>query len=221
MKRPRRPAPRKAVKRTKKPVPRPTLDSPKPRKGFAYQWAPFPQDQTDTETVATYVAAGWKPVKRCRGFVAKRGKIIFNRCILMEIPLARQRELVDADIKRARNQDEGIRKLFGLDAETRRIYGGRAGTQLVSQDFMVSSAYETVPSDADPVDVPVVVMLRLSRRFQDAAAALKLSNEQYAQRRMALYVRGELAGILLPVTLNDATALELHESGNFTLIPRI
>lgn len=214
MKRPRRPVKRKAAKRAKivkKPL---TLDDAKPRKGFVYQWAPIPHTPTDVMIREQYFAAGWRYAKSCKGFKRHNGKIFFEGMVLLEIGEKRHTELVEAGIHRAQEQMDYANELFGLKAP-------REGKSfpLVPADFVVSSDYGVVPPDVDPVDVEVKVKLRLSRRFQDAAAALKMPIEQYAQVRMALYVRGDLGGLLLPEP--NGTALELHESGAFNLTSRI
>ena len=44
-------------------------------------------------------------------------------------------------------------------------------------------------------------------RWQDTANALGLSHQQYLQRAISLYVRGETGGLLLPID----GAMELHQ----------
>lgn len=173
--------------------------------GVALHWITLSVDDLDRAQ-----SFGWKPVEGVGGVKGN---------MLVWAPVAIAEAQRDANIKRARDQIHEARELFGLN-------GRREGHPfpIAPQSFMVSSAYETVPSDTAPLDVDVTVRLRLPGRLQDVAAALKLSPEVYAQRRMELYVRGELAGLLLPVIYHDgypAKSLELHESGNFSLVPRI
>lgn len=152
------------------------------------------------------IEGGWKPVK---GVTVKGLALVWAP---IEVAEAQRNK----NVFKAREQMREAAELFGLDE-----WGHRTSSShlpLVTSSFMVSSNYDSVPPDTEPLDVAVTVSLRLSRRFQDAAAALKLTPEVYAQRRMDLYVRGVLAGLLLPVS---ASALELFEGGKFELTPRI
>ena len=223
MKRPSRPKKAKPARRAAGKIKDFKFDDASPPKGMAYQWAPDPKiDPLRAVEYATYERVGWKPVaaRRHPTFPSSRGKIAHGGMILMQIKEAKQRELRDAAIAAAQQQMREMQDLFGMNDPNR----GRS-FPMVSSDFMVSSKYETVAPDADAVDVAVTVNLRLSRRLQDAAAALKMTLEQYAQARMTLFVRGGLAGLLLPAVdpngFQSYSALELYEAGQFTLNPRI
>lgn len=221
MKRPRRPVQRKTVKRARTPKTKNliTFDDAVPTDKIAYQWAALPTTKEDREAMQAYVAAGWSPVRKHPKFPTTRGKVIFQGMLLMQIDAKKHRALVDTDVARARKQIDDVNKLFQIEGKRGR--GENRSFPIVSSDFVVSSDYGVVPPDVDPVDVTVVVKLRLSRRFQDAAAALKLSVGEYAQRRMTMYVRGELGGLLLPVDPSGADAVELHEGGQLNLSSRI
>lgn len=167
--------------------------------GVALQWITLNVDDLERAQ-----SSGWKPVEGVGGV---RGNM------LVWAPVAVADAQRDANIKRAKDQMREAKESLGLN-------GRREGRlfPIAPQSFMVSSAYETVPSDTGPIDIDVTVKLRLSGRLQDVAAALKLSPEVYAQRRMELYMRGDIAGLLLPSS--TAKCLELYETGNFSLTPR-
>lgn len=221
MKRPRRPQKAKPAKRAVKKIDF-KLDDVRAPKGLAYQWVADPKIDPHRECEwSQAIKAGWKPVssKRHPKFPAKRGRVAFGAMVLMQISEKRKRALVEADIARAKAQMKEYRDLFRMD--------GREGDQrfpLVSPDFMVSSAYESVPPDAESVDIPVMIKLRMTRRFQDAAAALRLSVEQSAQRRITLFLRGDLGGLLLPAP-PDADgwpeSVEIHEQALFTITAKV
>jgi hypothetical protein len=63
---------------------------------------------------------------------------------------------------------------------------------------VTAEPYERVATYAEPVDVDVIVKIRLSTRLQDAAAACHLSHEEYAQRMATLYARGQIGGLMVP-----------------------
>lgn len=120
----------------------------------------------------------------------------------------------NANIDRARRQLKDIREQFQMD----KPYSGEGRRfPLVSESFMASEPYQSVAEDAHPIDVDVALKFRLSARFQEAAEFLKITPEVYAQRRLELYLRGELGGILLP---SGNGTVELFESGNFNIISR-
>lgn len=119
----------------------------------------------------------------------------------------------NANIDRARRQLKEIRELFRMDEP----HFGEGRRPLVSESFMASEPYQSIASDAPPIDVHVALKFRLSARFQEAAEFLKITPEVYAQRRLELYLRGELGGILLP---SGNGTVELFESGNFNIISR-
>jgi|SRR5579859_770117 len=212
MKRPRRPVAPKAKRKPKKPTFRlqvGTKDDPlyvDPATiptGFALQWV----NEHGNDNVDTALDRGWSRVKNV---LPVQGQVLL--WATTEHAHAQRDELIAA----ARKQFDDANELFQIG---KRSYS--SAMPIAPPSFMVSTAYEVVPADVEPIDVEVKVKLRLSRRFQDAAAALKLSVEEYAQRRMSLYVNGSLGGLLLPVEMAGGDAVELHETGNFQLNSRI
>lgn len=165
--------------------------------GVAIQWISLNVDDLER---AQYV--GWKPVEGQDGVKGN---------MLVWAPIEVAKAQTDANIKRAKEQMREMDELFGRGPRKENGY-----FPVVSQSFMVSSAYESVPSNAGPIEVDVIVKLRLSRSLQDAAAALKLSPQVYGQRRMDLYIRGDIGGLIIPIQ----DAVEITEYGNFQLTPR-
>lgn len=165
--------------------------------GVAIQWISLNVD--DLERVQH---SGWKPVEGQDGVKGN---------MLVWAPIEVAKAQTDANIKRAKEQMREMDELFGRAPRKENGY-----FPVVSQSFMVSSAYESVPSNAGPIEVDVIVKLRLSRSLQDAAAALKLSPQVYGQRRMDLYIRGDIGGLIIPIQ----DAVEITEYGNFQLTPR-
>lgn len=185
----------------------------KPDPNMAYQWAGTHRESM--HELQRYLDAGWTVSKH----PAQQAKNVPREVVLLEIPREQHRQMVAADIERAKKQMREVRELFQMNSSYR---GEGKRFPLVSDSFMVSSAYETVPSDTLPIDVPVTINFRLSGRFQDAAASLGLPATVYAQRRIELYLSGALGGLLLPVDQRAGDlALELHETGAFALTPRI
>jgi len=168
--------------------------------GVALQWITLSADD-----LVRVQASGWQAVE---------GQDAIKGNLLVWAPKALADAQRDANIQRAKDQVEEVRALFQMDAG-----GHREGTHflLVSESFMVSSDYGCTPTGAKPLDVEIKVNFRLSWRFQDAAASLGLSPQEYAQRRMSLYVSGVLGGIIMPA---DGNAIELFEDGNFNIVSR-
>lgn len=186
-------------------------------KGKSYQWVathidgkPFPG------FVRMAIGVGWKPV---RGHKPVGGQI------LMWAPQKVADALRKRDIERAQQLMQEMRDILRMDVSTDHSHR----VPLVSESFLASEPYESIPSDTPPIDVEVKVNFRLSAHFQESAALLKIDPQVYAQRRIALYLRGELGGILLPVYAVSHTnergpkenALELFEGGNFNIQSRI
>lgn len=167
--------------------------------GVALQWISLNVDDLER---AQY--SGWKPVEGQDGVKGN---------MLVWAPIEVAKAQTDANIKRAQDQMREARELFGFDEAGRRE---GAYFPIAPHSFMVSSAYETVPSDTLPIEVEVTVKLRLSGRLQDVAAALKLTPQVYGQRRMDLYIQGAIGGLIIPVK----DAVEITEYGNFQLTPR-
>ena len=173
--------------------------------GAAFQWVTSNIEKYHTKSMLDQCSAsGWKLVP---------GAATVGGLFLMWAPEEIAKAQRDANTALARQQLKEIRDLYGMDPP----YSGEGRRcPLVSESFMASEPYQSVPSATPPVDVDITARFRLSARFQEAAALLKIAPEVYAQRRMELYLRGELGGILLPVD----GALELFENGDFNIISR-
>jgi hypothetical protein len=165
-------------------------------KGKAYQWVSNdPPEHLHTHSLMDLaVASGWRSVK---------GEKRVGGQTLMWAPQKVADAQRDENIKRAHDQLRDYRQMFGKEP----------GVGYFPVGHVVSEPYQTIPSDEPPIDCDVTVKFRLSQRYQDAAAALHLDPQVYAQRRLTLYLRGEIGGILLPV----GGALELFEGGNFSI----
>lgn len=61
-----------------------------------------------------------------------------------------------------------------------------------------SVPYKRIPSAVPAVRVDVTIPVWLSGRYQDAASALGLTNEIYAQRRVLMHLDGSIDGLLMP-----------------------
>jgi hypothetical protein len=180
--------------------------------GVALQWvsdeAPSMRDQC--------AASGWKLVPKCERV---------GGLFLMWAPQQVANEQRDKNIAVARRQMQEMRDMLRMDVPTDHSHR----VPLVSESFLASEPYQSIPSDTPPIDVEVKVNFRLSARLQEAAACIGIDPQVYAQRRIALYLRGELGGILLPVYAVSHTnergpkenALELFEGGNFNIQSRI
>jgi hypothetical protein len=180
-------------------------------KGKAYQWVathvlgePMPRFEEQAK------ASGWKRVAGYRARAGREGQVLM--WAPRKIADAQKQSRIDA----AKKQLGEIKELFGI-LDDQLPYGEGARFRLASDDFMVSSDYPRTPKDAPSVDVDVNVKFRLSRHLQDAASALNLTAEEYAQRRMTLFALGQLTGILFPV---GNGALELIENAPFNLTGR-
>jgi hypothetical protein len=164
--------------------------------GIALQWVSSDADAQPSLRRAT--ESGWKLV---------HGLEAIRNLVLVWAPQALADAQRDENIKKAQDQIRQNRELFGLKRK------GGSWPAIVSNSFISSSDYQRVPSDSPPIDVAVTTKFRLSAQFQDAAAALGIDPQVYAERRLALYLRGDIGGILLPIR----GALELFEDGNFTI----
>lgn len=163
--------------------------------GVALQWA-SPDLPYHDPMLARCLASGWK-------LVPKQEAI--GGLVLVWAPKAIADAQRDKNIDIAQQQMQEMRDLFKMDAP----YVGQARRfPLVSESFLVSEPYQSIPSDTPPIDVEVTTRFRLSAHFQEAAALLHITPEVYAHRRLELYLRGELGGILLPM----GGALELFEA---------
>jgi len=163
--------------------------------GVALQWV---ADTIEAQNSGWKVVDGQKPI---------------GGLVLMWAPKEIANAQRDANIKRAREMAEEMNKAIGRNDG--RLYASDHYA-LLSPSFVSSFDYPRVASDAPPIDVEVKVKMRIDSRFQDAASALGLSIETYAQRRIDLYIRGDIAGIILPIR---CVALELFEGGHFELTP--
>jgi hypothetical protein len=169
-------------------------------KGQSYQWVTNakPEKYQIHSMMDLCLASGWRPVK---------GKKFVGGQTLMWAPKAIADAQRDVNTNRAQDQLRQFREMFGMEKPE------AGGINYFSAGHIVSEPYQNIPQNAPPIDCDVTVKFRLSQRYQDAAAALHLDPQVYAQRRLALYLRGEIGGILLPV----GGALELFEGGNFSI----
>lgn len=106
--------------------------------------------------------------------------------VLLEITTEKYREFIVQGIRRAKKQFDDANELFQVVPARYGMKSGGRSFPLVSPDFMVSSDYPKVAPDAQPVDVDVTIKLKVSVRWQDAAAALGLSLAEYARRRLLM-----------------------------------
>jgi hypothetical protein len=172
------------------------FDIPKPPIGLAYQWVL-------AEHVRKY--PGWVHVPFGRHAhemppdTNDDGAIVYLGNVLVQ----REQSLVQAELSVP--QQQAIKNLKEHPAY-RSPRGDHYGPfPVVSESFMVSSHYEHVTGPSIVVDV--TIPLRMSTHLQDTASALGLTAQEYLQRSISLYVRGETGGLLLPID----GAMELHQ----------
>jgi hypothetical protein len=167
------------------------FDIPKPPIGLAYQWV-------IAEHVRKY--PGWVQVPFGRHAhemppdTNDDGAIVYLGNVLVQ----REQSLVQAEL--SLSQRQALKNLQEHPA-----YPGSDTFRVLSESFMVSSHYEQVTGPSIVVDV--TIPLRMSTHLQDTASALGLTAQEYLQRSISLYVRGETGGLLLPID----GAMELHQ----------
>jgi hypothetical protein len=170
------------------------FDIPKPPIGLAYQWVL-------AEHVRKY--PGWVQVPFGRHVhemppdTNDDGAIVYLGNILVQ----REQSLVQAEL--VLSQQHALKNLKDHPAYPGKKEGGPF--RILSESFMVSSHYERVTGPSIVVDV--TIPLRMSTHLQDTASALGLTAQEYLQRSISLYVRGETGGLLLPID----GAMELHQ----------
>jgi len=160
--------------------------------GVALQWV-----ATDAESewhMSDALSNGWCLVD---------GKDV-KGLVLMWAPREVAKAQTDANINRAQKQMAEARALFGMNDGRASQYHGRV--PMVSDAFMVSSNYGTIPSDAPPIDIDVTIQFRVSARWQDAAAALGLDVTEYTRRRL----------IMEPTVLGPCSPAFLYENVNIS-----
>lgn len=177
------------------------FDIPKPPMGIAYQWVLVDhQDQWSDAWVQVPFDrhADELPTKvNVGGYIVYLGNILVQR----------DKQLVTIELDNARSA--AVRQLKehpAYQGDRGHRYGDR-GYPIAAESFMVSSTYQYVPSSAPSIVLDVTIPLRMSAHLQDTAAALGLSTQEYLQRSISLYVRGETGGLLLPID----GAMELHQ----------
>jgi len=116
--------------------------------------------------------SGWKLVQGCE----------VDGQALMWAPESVAKAQADAGRSRAQQQMAEARALFGMDGSKPSPYHG--GIRIADTNFVESKVYESIPSDAPPIDVDVTIKVRVSARWQDAAAALGLEVGEYTRRRL-------------------------------------
>jgi hypothetical protein len=146
--------------------------------GIALQWTSADSD----------IPLGWEPVPNV-------GVIQLNRLIWATIEVAEEERA--ANIGRARKQMADAAALFGLDEYGRKL-SHQYGFPFVSPSFMVSTQYATVPADSLPIDVDIAIKVRASVRWQDAAACLGLTVQEYVRRRLLME-----PSVLGPIDFNE------------------
>lgn len=152
------------------------FDIPKPPAGLAYQWVL-------AEHLRKY--PGWVSVPFARhsseipADTNEDGSIVYLGNVLVQ----RAEELVKAELSIP--QKLALKNLQEHPAY--RAPGERYSPfPVLSESFMVSREYAVVPADSPPIDVDITIKFRVSRRWQDAAAALGLDAQEYARRRLLM-----------------------------------
>jgi hypothetical protein len=79
-----------------------------------------------------------------------------------------------------------VAEAISIFGEMRKTFNKGGTFPLVDSSFIVAEDYKWVSHDAKPVVVQVAISLRVSRDWQDAAAALGLTTEEYARRRLLM-----------------------------------
>jgi len=148
------------------------------------------------------LSSGWKLVKECKPI---------GGLSLMWAPQALADSQRNINIKRALDQLRHAKEQFQNPHGSIHIF---PNDWITDKTWKGKYEYRRVPSDSPPVDVEVTAKFRLSAALQNAAGCLGITDEVYAQRRLELYLRGDIAGILLPVKTG---VLELFEGGDFSL----
>lgn len=134
--------------------------------GFALQWTPADSD----------MPIGWQAVPDV-------GVTQLNRLIWAPIEVAEDERSNNIGSARKQMADSGA--LFGLDEYGKKL-SHQYGFPFVSPSFMVSSNYQRVSPDAGPIDVEITIRVRISVKWQDAAACLGLEPQEYARRRLLM-----------------------------------
>ncbi len=150
------------------------FDIPKPPIGLTYQWVL-------AEHVRRY--PGWVQVPFDRhesempADTNEDGAIVYLGNMLVQ----QDQSLVQAYLALPRN-------LALKNLQEHSAYSGnrRGSPQILSESFIVSSNYPSIPSDSPPIDVDITIKFRVSARWQDAAAALGLDVQEYARRRLIM-----------------------------------
>lgn len=183
-------------------------------KGWEYQWFCIAVNGIERDPrIIAIETKDWRAVPRTRhkqysGFrhIVLDGLKLYERRIPKDRPA-----LTEANLAAIKQYEE-----HPAHPKNRKVHPHHS-TLIMPEEWNESETYDRVPNDATLVKISVSVPFALHARFQDAANALKLTLEQYAQRRILLYLRGEIDGMLLPVD----GALELIEpSFNLTMNPK-
>jgi hypothetical protein len=173
--------------------------------GKAYQWFSLEiLGASNEDAIDRAKDDGWKDVPFSRHDFGRRcnakGRIVVDNSVLME----NSAEIVAGALKK----DQAAARQMIADNPIGASKQEGHPFPIVSESFVISSFYETVPRDAAPVVVPVTISVRMDAGWQDAAVGLGLSNEEYARRRLLMtmpILAGEPAGdndaVYEPVTL--------------------
>lgn len=147
--------------------------------GRAYQW--FSVDQAATLEMAK--EDGWKDVPFSRHDFARkcrlRGGITVRGLRLMEHS--------ESHVKERRDEEQAAARQMYRDSPVGAAMNLPFGDKFkFFSEHIVSQDYQAVPHDAPPIEVDVTLKFRMHRNWQDAAAYLHLTNEEYVRRRLLM-----------------------------------
>ena len=168
-------------------------------KGKEYQWVPtYRSPGEEGHEIIDKQAEGWTVVP------LSRHKKLFPKCkgkhiVVDDLKLFERKKhsgFTSANLEAIRMRDEHPAWQMELSKRTGKIEGSRF--PIMPESWNESASYEHIPSDATSVQISVQIPFWLSGRYQDAASALGLTNEVYAQRQILLHLSGQIDGLLMP-----------------------
>ena len=169
-------------------------------KGRAYQWVAESVDGNKDivrESLDWMRAAGWKPVPASRHPKMKsRGKrIAFGGQILME------NSAVDAAAARSKQ----VASAKAMHDDNPASMSTRPYPHSGKFNCTFATVYGPFPASFEfPETVEITLPLKLSPNLINAAAICALPVVEYARRMIALILRGDLTGVLVPTLERDA-----------------
>ena len=176
------------------------FDIPKPPRGIAYQWVLIDHKERWSDAWVQV------PFDRHAHEMPKKTNVDGYIVYLDNILVQRDKQLVD--IEQSNYQDAAIKQFkdyLAYSQQWRNDSVGPFSFPILSEQFIASSSYERVTGP--PVVLDITVPVRMSAHLQDTASALGLTAQEYLQRSISLYVKGETDGLLLPID----GAMELHQ----------